>query len=248
MRHTPAMESAVLAFVSDHQGPVGARAVAQHLRKHGFDVSESTVSRLLSDLDERALTQSLGRKGRILTEEGSRVAANQQLDRRRESYFADALILRDVHDLLDHLAGRRGIEREAARAAALRARPEEVTRLRAMVESDPAARWRERLAFHKTIGDASHNKQIQAITTTLFDERLDPLERLLIMIGIKQDALLRWDREHRDIVAAISDRDADGAERLMVVHLDGMIHETEQFANSGNAHVIHTLLAEIDLA
>ncbi|TDD81669.1 FCD domain-containing protein [Actinomadura rubrisoli] len=248
MRHTPAMESAVLAFMSAHEGPVGARAAARHLRERGFDVSESTVSRLLGDLDERALTQSLGKKGRILTEEGTRVAANQQLDSRRASYFADALDLRDVHDLIDHLIGRRGIEREAARAAALRARPEELTRLRAMVETDGEARWRERLAFHKTIGQASHNKQIQAITTTLFDERLDLLERLLIMIGIKQDALVRWDQEHRDIVASISDRDADGAERLMVVHLDGMIRETEHFANSGNAHVIHTLLAEIDLA
>jgi DNA-binding FadR family transcriptional regulator len=248
VRHTPAMESALLAIMSGQKGPVGARAAARHLRERGFDVSESTVSRLLNDLDERALTQSLGKKGRILTEEGNRVAANRQLDSRRESYFADALDLRDVHDLIDHLIGRRGIEREAARAAALRARPEEVTRLRAMVETGGEARWRERLAFHKMIGHASHNKQIQAITTTLFDERLDLLERLLIMIGIKQDALVRWDQEHRDIVASISDRDADGAERLMVVHLDGMICDTEHFANSGNAHVIHTLLAEIDLA
>ncbi|WP_242905680.1 FCD domain-containing protein [Actinomadura terrae] len=248
MRHTPAMESAILAVMSDHQGPVGARAAARYLRERGFDVSESTVSRLLTDLDERALTRSLGKKGRILTEEGVRVAANQQLDSERASYFADALNLRDVHDLVDHLAGRRGIEREAARAAALRARPEELADLRAMVETGGEARWRERLAFHKTIGHASHNKQIQAISASLFDDRLELLERLLMMIGVKQDALARWDQEHRDIVASISDRDADGAERLMVVHLDGMIRETEQFANSGNAHVIHTLLAEIDLA
>ncbi|QXJ20849.1 FCD domain-containing protein [Actinomadura graeca] len=234
--------------MSAQEGPVEARAAARHLRDRGFDVSESTVSRLLTGLDERGLTQSLGKKGRILTEEGDRVAANQQLDSQRASHFADALAMRDVHDLTDHLISRRGIEREAARAAALRADPEELTRLREMVKTGGEARWRERLAFHKTIGDASHNKQIQAITTTLFDERLDLLERLLIMIGIKQDALIRWDQEHRDIVASISDRDADGAERLMVVHLDGMIRETEHFANSGNAHVIHTLLAEIDLA
>ncbi|GII64882.1 hypothetical protein Skr01_49670 [Sphaerisporangium krabiense] len=248
MRHTPAMESALLAIMNSHAGPVGARAATRHLREHGFDISESTVSRLLTDLDERALTRSLGKKGRVLTEEGRRVAANQRLDSHRASSFADALSLRDVHDLVDHLACRRGIEREAARAAALRARPEEVAHLRAMVEASGSARLQERVAFHKTIGQASHNKQVQAISTTLFDERLDPLERLLIMIGIRQDALVRWDQEHRDIVASISDRDADGAERFMVVHLDGMIRETEQFANSGNAHLIHTLLAEIDLA
>ncbi|MBB5959831.1 DNA-binding FadR family transcriptional regulator [Saccharothrix tamanrassetensis] len=246
MLHTPPIESALLAAMSSQAGPMGARAALVHLREQGFAVSESTVSRLLRELDERALTQSVGKKGRVLTEEGRRAAANLLLDSRRASNFADALNLRDVHDLVDHLVGRRGIEREAARAAALRARPEELAQLRKMVETTGSGRWQERLGFHRTIGQASHNRQIQAITTTLFDERLDPLEHLLVLIGIKQEALVRWDEEHRGIVAGISDRDPERAERLMVVHLDGMIRETEQFANSGNAHVIHAVLAEIE--
>ncbi len=248
MQHTPPIESALLAAMNSQAGPLGARAAAGYLRERGFDVSESTVSRLLRELDERALTRSLGKKGRVLTEEGRRAAANLLLDSRRASDFADALNLRDVEDLVDHLAGRRGIEREAARAAALRATPEDLARLRTMVDSPGSGRWQERLGFHRTIGQVSHNKQIQAITGTLFDERLDPLEHLLVLIGIKQDALVRWDKEHRDIVSSIADRDPDGAERLMVVHLDGMIRDTERFANSGNAHVIHALLAEIEPA
>ncbi|WP_433260719.1 FCD domain-containing protein [Actinosynnema sp. CS-041913] len=246
MHHTPPIESALLAAMSSQAGPMGARAALGHLRQQGFAVSESTVSRLLRELDERALTRSLGKKGRVLTEEGRRAAANLLLDHRRASTFADALNLRDVHDLVDHLAGRRGIEREAARAAALRARPEELAQLRKMVETTGSGRWQERLGFHRTIGEASHNRQIQAITSTLFDERLDPLEHLLVLIGIKQEALVRWDGEHRGIVAGIADRDPDRAERLMVVHLDGMIRDTELFANSGNAYVIHAVLAEIE--
>ncbi|CCH31662.1 FCD domain-containing protein [Actinosynnema sp. NPDC047251] len=246
MHHTPPIESALLAAMSAQAGPMGARAALVHLRDKGFEVSESTISRLLRELDDRALTASLGKKGRVLTEEGRRAAANLLLDSRRASNFADALNLRDVHDLVDHLAGRRGIEREAARAAALRARPEEVARLHEMVETSGSGRWQERLGFHRSIGEVSHNKQIQAITTTLFDERLDPLEHLLVLIGIKQEALVRWDEEHRAIVAAISARDPDRAEDLMVVHLDGMIRDTELFADGGNAHVIHAVLAEIE--
>ncbi|TCO55800.1 FCD domain-containing protein [Actinocrispum wychmicini] len=248
MQHTPPITSALLAALSTQAGPLGARAAAGYLRDRGFDVSESTVSRLLRELDDQGLTQPLGKKGRVLTEEGRRSAANLLLDSRRSASFAKALNLRDVQDLVDHLAGRRGIEREAARAAALRAQPEEIAQLRSMMETTGSGRWQERLGFHRAIGHASHNKQIQAVTSTLFDERLDPLEHLLILIGIKQEALVRWDKEHRDIVSSISERDPDGAERLMVVHLDGMIRDTEHFANSGNAHVIHALLAEIEPA
>jgi len=116
VRHTPAMESALLAFMSAQEGPVGARAAARHLRECGFDVSESTVSRLLNDLDERALSQSLGKKGRILTEEGNRVAANQQLDSQRESYFAEALALHYGHSRRNSLTFAQWSRRAVRRA------------------------------------------------------------------------------------------------------------------------------------
>lgn len=231
------VEEIILSVLRAQPGPTGSRTLCRELALRGHATSESTVNRLLVDLDARALTASMGRKGRVLTAQGRQTSEALVLDRDRSAYFERALRMETVEDLIDHLVTRRGIEREAARAAALRATPDEVQRLRQI--ADPSgADLHDRLGFHRAVGDASHNKQIQAIANTLFVERLDPLDSVTLTVGLRRGVLAEWESDHRAIAAHIADRDADAAEQRMFDHLDATIRETEAFVHGGWGDVL----------
>lgn len=233
---------AVLDILLPTALPLGSRAIQRELSSRGIEMSESSVSRLLAGLDAQGLTQALGQKGRQLTPAGRQVATKQVLDAQRAEYFERAFDMRGVEDLVDHLVARRGLEREAARAAALRATPQEIQTLRQMVDGTLPPVLNERLAFHRVVSDASHNKQITAISNTLFVEQLDPLDSVVFLIGLRHGVLARWDDEHRQIVDHIASRDPDGAEKAMAEHLDATIRDTEEFAAAGNDKVIEQAL------
>ncbi len=71
---TPDVERKVLSIMkvlSESDGPVGARVVAQHLKDYGVELGDRAVRYHLKLMDERGLTRLVGRRdGRILTEEG----------------------------------------------------------------------------------------------------------------------------------------------------------------------------------
>lgn len=234
----------LLDAISRCAGPLGSRTALEELRAQGHSVSESTVSRSLQDLDRLQLTRAVGRKGRILTDRGRYAVEQRQRETRREAVLEAARDIRDVDELIDQLSTRRGIEREAARAAAVRATPGEVDRLREHVKHPDGQDLPERMGFHRYVANLSHNKQIQAIATTMFHEPAAPLDRLLFVIGSTQGALAAWVQEHREIEKAIRARDPDLAERQMVHHLDSMIAHTQRFAGAGNESVVAALLSD----
>lgn len=237
------LEEIVLSILRAQRVPLGARAIGRELAVEGMQTSESTINRLLVDLDARGLTEPVDKKGRVLTPEGKKLSELLLLNQHRDLYFERALDLKSVDDLVDHLMTRRGIEREAARAAALRASETEILELRALAQPG-AVPLHERLAFHRAVGNASHNKQIQAIANTLFVEQLEPVESVVLTIGMRQGVLVDWENDHRAIAERIADRDPDAAEREMVIHLDATIRETEAFVRSGWGDVIREQLLE----
>ncbi|WP_309105177.1 FCD domain-containing protein [Microbacterium sp.] len=237
MRELSTVEEVIVSVLRAQNTPTGARTICRELAVEGFETSESTVNRLLTALDARGLTEPLGRKGRVLSADGRRRAEALLLDRHRSLYFERALRMESVDDLIDHLVARRGIEREASRAAALRATDDEIRQLQQSAAAGRTA-LHDRLDFHRAVGDASHNKQIQAIANTLFVERLDPLESVALTVGLRQGTQEEWENDHRVIAARIADRDPDAAEQAMGAHLDSTIRETEAFARSGWGHVL----------
>lgn len=60
----------ILKVLSETQEPVGARVVAHRLKDHGVELGERAVRYHLKLMDERGLTQLVGRDGRVLTEQG----------------------------------------------------------------------------------------------------------------------------------------------------------------------------------
>jgi hypothetical protein len=61
----------ILKILNDSQGALGARVIARHLEDHGIKLGERAVRYHLKLMDERGLTQLIGRQdGRVLTEQG----------------------------------------------------------------------------------------------------------------------------------------------------------------------------------
>jgi len=61
---------AILKILSESREPLGARVIAQQLRDYGVDLRERAVRYHLKFMDERGLTQLVGRDGRLITESG----------------------------------------------------------------------------------------------------------------------------------------------------------------------------------
>jgi repressor of nif and glnA expression len=61
---------AILKILSESREPLGARVIAQQLRGYGVDLRERAVRYHLKIMDERGLTQLVGRDGRLITESG----------------------------------------------------------------------------------------------------------------------------------------------------------------------------------
>jgi repressor of nif and glnA expression len=64
-------ELAIMKILGDSQEPLGARVIAQQLKEYGFELGERAVRYHLKLMDERGLTNLVGRRdGRMLTDNG----------------------------------------------------------------------------------------------------------------------------------------------------------------------------------
>lgn len=247
MRTRDLEDVSMLAIIGASESPVGSRRVTHVLRESGTFVSESTVSRLLRQLDAQSLTRSVDGKGRILTTEGRRRLANRQAVERRDEAFARVVDIDNVQDLLDLLLARRALEREAARAVAIRATADEIAQLeeslRQHEESIAAGGLPNGVDFHRLIGKASGNKLLIAMTDLVFDPLLDRTEEILDIIIGSHHSEMRSVTEHKAIVEALAAHDPDAAEAVMVEHVNRLIQEVEQFAASHWATMFNRMLA-----
>jgi repressor of nif and glnA expression len=63
-------ELSILRVLSDSKEPVGARVIARRLKDLGIELGERAVRYHLKLMDERGLTQTVGRDGRLITDAG----------------------------------------------------------------------------------------------------------------------------------------------------------------------------------
>jgi repressor of nif and glnA expression len=61
---------AILKVLSESQVPLGARVIAQRLKDHGVELGERAVRYHLKLMDERGLTELVGRDGRLIKKPG----------------------------------------------------------------------------------------------------------------------------------------------------------------------------------
>ncbi len=67
---TEKRRSAVLRILRESTRPQSSSRIARHLKTLGFDWSERTVRLCLQQLDAEGLTETLGKRGRLITERG----------------------------------------------------------------------------------------------------------------------------------------------------------------------------------
>ena len=60
----------ILKILNDAREALGARVIARHLKDYGLELGERAVRYHLKLMDERGLTQLIGRDGRLITESG----------------------------------------------------------------------------------------------------------------------------------------------------------------------------------
>ena len=60
----------ILKVLSDSREPLGARVIARHLQDYGIELGERAVRYHLKLMDERGLTRTAGRDGRLITQSG----------------------------------------------------------------------------------------------------------------------------------------------------------------------------------
>ncbi|MCO5093158.1 FCD domain-containing protein [Bosea sp. (in: a-proteobacteria)] len=229
--HSDRMALITLALLAESGQPIGARKLGEVFRGNGIDVAEATAGRYLSELDELGWTRSRGRQGRTLTAAGRdqliQLRLREQLTEASALIAAAAEITRG-EDLLEMLHARRAIEPEAARLAAARATREEIDGISRAADlcacSEGAGRVRYSRVFHGLLTRACHNRMLAAVAELLLETNERPGEKLEFhRRSDSTGASARLDQDHKDIVAALYDRDMAAAERLTREHIDRII-------------------------
>lgn len=172
-----------------------------------LDLSRATVRRVLGELEAEGL---------IIRHVG------------RGTYLLDApapdngrISPRDV------MVVRRLLEPAVARLVVGAANSEDIAEIRRCVERSEAAvtykgfeQWDG--ALHRALVTATHSPLLGRIYAVIDAARADPLWGTLKLTSFSADSRASYQVDHRQILDAISDRDADAAERAALRHVDNV--------------------------
>lgn len=225
------LEFLILSFLDQSEGPVGSGAICERLRVEGMAVSEATVGRFLRELDFRNYTRRSGFRGREITEAGRARVRELKQDRalaQSSTELMRAVRAQALHEVLDVLVVRRALEREAARLAAMNRTDEDLAALETMVRRYESADVDEAaeadFAFHTRLAECSGNRVLLAATQLIHAEA----QSRVIPADVRERLKPDLSRQHHDILAAIRARDAQTAEQVMLLHLNGLIEAVQQ--------------------
>lgn len=128
---------------------------------------------------------------------------------------------------MDVMVVRRLLEPAVARLVVGAANSEDIAEIRRCVERSEAALTYEGFeqwdgALHRALVAATHSPLLGRIYAVIDAARADPLWGTLKLISFSADSRTSYHVDHRQILDAISDRDADAAERAALRHVDNV--------------------------
>jgi len=222
--------------MAKYKEPIGSSALNVLLRKVGLDASAATIGRLLSDFDDKGMTAKQGYRGRLITEKGLNKLAELNDKLKWQDLSAklyNTLDLQSKDNLLDVLTARRGIEREIARLAALRATPEDITHITKAYNMQlekvtlGALTFESDLLFHRSIANASHNKVLAAAYDFIWQngKYSGVMEHIRNYVG--GNIVI----DHGKILDAIINKNPHEAEQAMVIHIESLINDVDEYWN-----------------
>lgn len=201
----------VLALIRDRRLAPGDRLPSARALAEQFAVATPTV---------REALRRLQATGAVELRHGSGVYVSAQLDRLLLPNPNGAVVFGDrLRQLLD---ARLVIEPELARRAASRRDPDAVVDLRCRLEDarrhlrdDDASLHATTMGFHAAVAAASGNAVLHEVVDSLLAVHGSEQREILALF----DDRVRDHEEHRAILTAIEEADADRAEELMRGHL-----------------------------
>jgi len=242
-------EGAMLALMqamSTSSGPLGTRNARRELAERGMTVSESSVSRLLREMDARGWTVPVGTKGRVLAAEGRRRAAEAVLADRASNSLNHAV--RDVKDLLDLLRARCAVESALAGDAARKPDEPGIVKLQDLCDqhagaigSAPMIR-QPGLQFHRGVVAMSTNRMLKVAAEMMLAPHLDRVESVLDTILATRRDEEKVVAEHQAVLDCIRRQDPVGAEQAMREHFEVMIAAAETAIVGANEVLVQRLL------
>ena len=228
------LEREALNSMTESNDPIGSSALNISLRRAGVYVSDATVGRLLSEFDYKGFTVKQGYRGRLITEKGlgrlKKLCEKLECQDLSEKLYS-TLDAQSKDNLIDVLTARRGIEREIARLAALKATPEDIALiqeafdLQAKQAEHGVLTYEGDLMFHQAVAAASKNMVLIATYDFIWQNgKFSPLmEYVRTSVGGKLV------NDHGKILAAIADNDPHAAEQAMVAHIESLIGDVDKY-------------------
>lgn len=231
-------EQALLMLILEHAEPVGARVARRLLRSVGVVLSEASLSRMLSRLDDLGLTRPIGNKGRTLTPQGTELIRQHARVLENNQHVQRALELRTVEEVLDWLRARKLLEGEVSYLAALRIEDVAIDVLQQKVEEHDRSIREGSLVtdgsgmnFHRELATHINSPIFLALVETLSSTAMTNVEESLDIIvmnrGTEQDTL----NDHQQILDAISRREPEEARTLMHAHFERLERDVKQYSS-----------------
>lgn len=227
-------EVAILQILSRETKPMGSGQLRKLLLEKGFQISEATVGRVLSEMDQKNLTRKSGYQGRLISENGRHVLDKIDNINKQNKYgsrFLSILSSKSPEDLIDMLVARRAIERELARLAALNATDAEIQLMETVLRKQEELALKNEMTaeqdvrFHKLVAMAAKNKVLAAALDLIRQGgQLAP-----VLEFIRKEVRGTLAVEHAQILRAIINRDPGEAERAMVNHIESIIADVEKY-------------------
>lgn len=222
-------ELVALTLLDGASSPVGAFRLVEAFKEQGISMSEATAGRFLRQLDEKGFTETLTKRGRILTSYGYQRLDELRL-RKKTSLYSEKVTRaarpQGRDDLIELLYFRRAIESQAAWLAAMRATEEEIKEIHHSAhahlhcaESDHRSETAQN--FHVLVGKASHNRMISVMIELFYEPGYGSLSLLLDQSLAGNLTLIAQD--HLQLAKVIAERNAQQAETIMREHFDKFI-------------------------
>lgn len=213
MDKASAMRAAILANLHSGAWPPGHRLPTERALCEQFSISRSTVRRALTDLKEQGLiAQRVG--------SGTYVTASVGVPTSLHAIRADAMTTSPA----ELMAARLVLEPAIAALVVQYATPNDFALLAEACDRAEAAdsfeefeRWDTRL--HERMATATHNRFIEKVFALMTVARSHASWGALKRKSLTSERREAYQREHREIVDALKDRDAELAVALVRKHL-----------------------------
>ncbi|WP_438492556.1 FCD domain-containing protein [Paenibacillus sp. IHBB 3054] len=231
--HHLQLEYEFLKALRNAEVPLGASTLVHTLGKK-YELSQATIGRKLMEFDFEGYTVLEGRKGRILTEKGTRRIAYLEKELHQKnvnSQFLQLLNNSGESALLDVLVARRALEREIAALAAQRATKEEISLLEASIASQNELLSRniipyeEDREFHTLLALTARNQVLLHAAQLVWQTGKDFLETAYIRRTVGSELVV----DHRKILDAVVAGSPEQAEAAMVMHINQMIEDVKRY-------------------